>query len=197
LRLLCEHGWYLGLDLNGPIYQLQISIKYADLISKGRIAEVNSKLSHFFKGQEREIERNLTAAFPKRVKQIKAAMRAHRRGEYYLSIPVFFAFVEGISQELTKYRFFKTESMRKWARSIEDAVLIKQILEPLKVVGASQQRQSSQASGLKRHDVLHGASTNYGDDPVNSYKALSLLNYVGNTLRQNCFEKVRKPRTGV
>ena len=36
--------------------------------------------------------------------------------------------------------------------------------------------------GLNRHDVLHGDSFDYGEDKINSYKALSLLLYISETV---------------
>ncbi len=57
------------------------------------------------------------------------------------------------------------------------------LLEPLKYTGVMRQIQDlDNPLGITRHDVLHGDSVDYGEDGLNSYKALSLLNYLGETV---------------
>jgi hypothetical protein len=48
--------------------------------------------------------------------------------------------------------------------------------------------------GFNRHDVLHGDCVDYGDDKINSYKALSLVNYLSETvyMAKEHFEKNKK-----
>ena len=67
--------------------------------------------------------------------------------------------------------------------NVKSDSIIEIVLEPLKHTGVTRQKQNlSNPLGINRHDVLHGDSVDYGKDKVNSYKVLSLLNYIGETV---------------
>ncbi|MEI9921885.1 MAG: hypothetical protein WDO14_24300 [Bacteroidota bacterium] len=69
---------------------------------------------------------------------------------------------------------------KEWTDTIHVDSILHLIVEPLKHFGPSRKTQvPGKPLGFNRHDVLHGTSVDYGDDDVNAFKTLSLLNYIG------------------
>jgi len=181
-KILAEYGWYLPLDFNPPIIN-----SYADKLKKGNYEFVNNEMVALFDNDIADIEVGLIKKFPNRKAAIQAAIRAHNNQEYFLSIPVFFSQIEGICKELTGIRFFKIKNNQpltsSWIKNVKSDSIIELVLEPLKHTGVTRQKQNiSNPLGINRHDVLHGDSVDYGEDKLNSYKVLSLLNYIGETI---------------
>lgn len=179
---LAEIGWYLPFDFHFPTVN-----EIKRLIDNGEIELADQEMIKIIDEQNEDIRNGLIEKYPHRKEAISAGMRAHKECEYYLSIPVFFAQTEGICKELTGHRFFKMKKgdpdTRKWADTYEKDTIISMLLEPLRITGETRRiQETSRPSGLNRHDVLHGDSCDYGRDKINSFKALSLLNYIGLTL---------------
>jgi hypothetical protein len=186
LRNLADLGWYLPYEFNGPLLQLTEGTRLIKMIDEGKSHAVDQELIGYFDNNIIEIQRKLIELYPTRASQIQSAINAHLRGDYYASIPIFFCMIEGICQQITGYRFFKVESTKKWALKFKDASILSIILEPLKHESTVRRKQErGMPSGLNRHDVLHGTCVDYGDNALNSYKALSLLNYVAVTVNEN------------
>jgi hypothetical protein len=181
LRQLLQQGWYL------PFYINEATINsLANDISNGNTYSADQFIMETFdQGSVVELEK-LTTRFPARAKAIIAAFDAHRRGEYYLSIPVFFAQTEGICKEIIGSRFFSVKKGKptttSWASAREQDDYVNLLLKPLVEIGEARRIQEmGKPSGVNRHDVLHGDSLDYGTK-VNSYKAFSLLTYIGGTI---------------
>lgn len=177
---LAELGWYLPMEAcPGDTKFLMESVDHAI---------IDIKMMQIFDRNIKIIEAELVKKFPNRKMPIEAAFRAHKQKEYYLSIPVFFAQTEGICMELLGVRFFKLRNDGSPATiiclsNIDKGSFINLLLEPLKITGTARKKQNPDLPfGINRHDVLHGDSTDYGADKVNSYKTLSLLNYIGETV---------------
>lgn len=181
LRRLVQLGWYLPFHVNEATMN-----SLADKIASGGVSSADSYIVEIIdQGSVAEVQK-LTERFPTRSKIILAAFDAHRKGEYYLSIPVFFAQVEGICTEIVGSRFFSLKKGRPattdWASEYEQGDYVSLLLRPLLEVGEARRiQEKGKPSGVNRHDVLHGDSLDYGTK-VNSYKALSLLIYVGVTI---------------
>lgn len=115
LLLLAQHGWYL--DFNMPLPSLW-EIKNA--ISSGEIKEVEDALVVYFEGQLEEIEKTINAQFPHRAHIISSAVKAHRSGDYYLSIPVLLAQTDGVCKEVVdQYLFMKKDKKPRTAIYVE------------------------------------------------------------------------------
>lgn len=110
-----------------------------------------------------------------------------------MSIPVFLAQSDGKCKSImdNKYSLFgvnKRNGFTPWTSdwvqgNIEVGSIYDMVLGPLKIKGGFNKHESElNLLGFSRHDVLHGSSVDYGEDKTNSYKALSLLNYVGETV---------------
>lgn len=100
-------------------------------------------------------------------------------------MPVVFAQIDGLSYELTGYKFFDNDrrtyapEIAKWVdahasvSSLEEAYL-----SVLLNKGAFQKHRSNpNLISFTRHSILHGETTDYGTE-INSLKAFSLLVFV-------------------
>lgn len=183
LLLLAQYGWYL--DFNMPLPSL-LEIKKA--ISSGEIEEVEEALVEYFESQLDAVEKSFDAKFPRRSHIISSAIKAHRNGEHFLSIPVFLAQTDGICKEVVdQYLFMKKGRKPRTAIYVEQVAADTYkaaLLSPLAAstpISASEHEREEGFNLLNRHMVLHGESLDYGNK-VNSLKAISLINYVSQAL---------------
>ena len=181
-KILAEHGWYLPLDFHPLVVN-----RMAEHIKEGNSKIADGEMIEFLDDELSNIQKQIITRFPKREKAITAAINAHRKGEYYLSIPVFFTQIEGICNELMGIRFFKIRKNKSrtapWVSNFKSDSILRMLLEPLNITGPMRRSQEiGNPLGINRHDVLHGDCSDYGDSKINSYKVLSLLNYVSDTV---------------
>ncbi len=119
---------------------------------------------------------------PNRSDAIEQALKAHEAGLFYASMPVVFAQIDGLSYELTGYKFFDNDrrtyepEIAKWvAANAGTSSLDVAFLSVLLDKGAFQKhRNNPNRISFTRHSILHGETTDYGTE-VNSLKAFSLL----------------------
>lgn len=181
-KILAENGWYMPFDFH-PVIVNRMSAN----IKEGNSLTTDNEMINFFDRELSNIQMELNKKFPDRSNAINAGIRAHKKQEYYLSIPVFFAQIEGICNELTGIRFFTTSKKQPktnlWVKKFENDSIPRILLEPLYISGPMRELQDfDNPLGINRHDVLHGNSVNYGDSKVNGYKVFSLLNYISDTV---------------
>lgn len=184
LLLLAQHGWYLDFNMSLPSLW---EIKKA--MSGGEIEEVEEALVEYFENQLEEIEKSIIAQFPHRAHIIRSAIQAHRKEEYYLSIPVLLAQTDGICKEVVdQYLFMKKDKKPRTAIFVEQVAADTYkaaLLSPLAAstpISASEHEREEGFNLLNRHMVLHGESLDYGSK-VNGLKAISLVNYVSQALK--------------
>jgi len=186
LKTLGEHGWFLDLEMPMPgIWQLE------EAMNDGNIKEAEDALINYFKKRTSKIEDDLCAQFPDRAKILRAAFKAHSRGEYELSIPVFLAQADGICNEITGIQLYqkrnRVPATAVYVQRLANDTFRTAILHPLSLtlpISASKYKRGDNFNDLNRHQVLHGESTSYGSE-VNSLKAISLLNYVAQVLAKS------------
>jgi len=181
-KALAEEGWYLPLDFHPVIVN-----RMAQLIKDGNTDLADSEMIEFLDDELLNILEQIKIRFPHRSNAINASVRAHKNCDYYLSIPVFFAQIEGICNELTGTRIFKIKKGQSkttdWINTVKSDSILRMLLEPLGIIGPMRQAQEfGNPLGINRHDILHGDCYDYGDSKVNSYKVLSLLNYISDTV---------------
>jgi hypothetical protein len=185
--LLGHQGWYLDWGAT-PRSMMTMIVE----IAAGNHAEANRRLCAHFESRLSGIEQSIAFRYPSRAGVIGAAFRAHRCGEYHLSIPVFFAQTDGICHdEMKQYFFQKRAGKPRTAMYVEEiaadaflAALLSPLSETLPV-NASESGRNAQGmndSVLNRHSVMHGESLDYGNR-TNSFKAVSLLNFVAHAAR--------------
>jgi hypothetical protein len=184
LIILAEKGWYTPVFGEVPAFIVGL----AHDILNGKEKRVDRTLIKMYKDREEELVADMVRKFPHRRQPIKAAFKAHYQKEYYLSIPVFLAQIEGIFNELVEQRFFKIrkgkgEPFAKQALEMlsKDGFSKAAIGPLLRLNEVNRPQVPNNPSGLNRHDVLHGDSNDYGNE-INSYKTLSLLVYISDTV---------------
>ena len=98
---LGESGWYLDGEMGmSALWEIE------GLLHAGEVAKVDRVLMQHFEGRLSKIEEYLCNALPKRKKILHAALAAHHRGEYELSIPTLLAQSDGACFDLTGYVLF-------------------------------------------------------------------------------------------
>lgn len=179
ISILSQHGWYLS-----PFMTREESIEIANLLSTDHQVEADKKMMLFFKEHERKIEKSICTQFPDREKLIRLAFKAHRRREYELSIPVMIAQADGMCKQLIGTQLFAKNdgvpSTSRFAEQFASDAFLSSILEPLRqtnIVSANTRDLPSLVGVLNRHGILHGTILDYASQ-MNSYKAISLLQYV-------------------
>lgn len=178
LATLAQHGWYLDPEMDLP--------GIADLIQlfeRGETTAAHGQLASYFDQRSEAILDALCAAFPSRAKIFISAFKAHKIGEYELSVPVLLAQADGICLELTGVQLYSKRRDGKTTRVSEaiatfnvdsfTAALLHPLTEVFPITFSSHER-AGLADILNRHAVLHGESVSYGNR-INSCKAISLL----------------------
>lgn len=189
---LAEEGWFISPDMS-----LTEPSEAAALFMKGEREQGNQRLAMYFESSVDEIERTLTEALPRRAVLISAAFAAHRRGEYVLAIPVFFAQTDGVCFDLANGSLFQTERPKKgvpirpatadFVDAFESDMFWRIFLRPLgqKIpINFSKGERGEGFEGLNRHMVMHGESLEYGTK-INSLKCISLLSYAAWVLKES------------
>ena len=180
---LALSGWYLDLEMTFP----QIS-ELGHALLQGNADEAEAALVEHFEGRADSIEAELVRKFPRRAHLIQAAFRAHRQKEYDLAIPVFLTQSDGICTDIIRKSPFRSRDKKPetadYVETIATDTLKSAFLSPLAriiPINASEKHRRG-SNALNRHTVLHGESLDYGTK-ANSLRAISLLNYVGDVLR--------------
>lgn len=185
LRILAHNGWYISMEFD--FFDINC---LADLIKQGDFDQVDKMLINYFDNESSVQQAKLLENFPERKEVLSQAFKAHNNQDYYLSVPIFYSQVEGICKKLTGHRFFSTRHQKpytqNWANNFKEGSLMGLLLEPLKHIDPNRQIQiHGNPLSINRHDILHGDSLEYGNDPINSYKAFSLLWFIGETVLES------------
>jgi len=180
---LAKRGWYVWLDMP---FTFLYSLNRA--VGQQQFHIVDQAVMGYFKKEGRRIESIILKSFPNRAAILSAAFRAHRKRDFALSVPVFLSQADGICSELLGVGFYSRKKGIPRTASAADRFtepnLMLSILEPLRVAGALnafEGERNQHPDVLNRHEVLHGKSVDYAT-PVNSFRAFSLLAYLGSTL---------------
>jgi len=175
---LTEEGWFFDFGaLHIPELHSVTSMSKED---------VEQNMAQYFREHLDEIESKICSSFPKRARLIQVAFKAHRNGDYALSIPLFFAQVDGASVDITGWHFFQRPRGIKHPaagqfviKKYGDNDFAKATFAPLlqtTSINRSQNERPSDFNGLNRHQVMHGEVLDY-DTEINGLKAISLINF--------------------
>lgn len=175
---LAERGWYISAEMDIPFLRLlQAAVESGDPLAIDQLMEswIASSIS--------EIEARAASRFPNRASIIAAAMLAHQRQEFELSLPVFLIQVEGMCVQEFGTKLYSTTkgipNTKYLAESMIDGPITEVFLLPLcqpSGLTAGIDYRSNYPHALNRHEILHGTNTNYAS-LTNSLKAISLMDY--------------------
>jgi len=212
---LAELGWFISGYFGA-----------SELVALGKQCETDAiddlerYVADMYRGSIDEHMGDLIRAYPHRAFAIKPAVEAHNRGEYALSVPLFFAQSEGISfSEIGKYIFKNgrckgdvdeniKDAARQRLKAIEDsddseaiygrmATLVEimwiPFKEPLPLAYGEKDRKSKQYLGLNRNTIMHGIALEEYATEENSLRAFSMLSHVGALMHELVEKEARYP----
>lgn len=179
LKRLGDSGWYIDSEI-----QTEYLHKLADMFLKGDANMVENILVHYYRSRLSSIMSGLCIKHPTRQIIIGKAYAAHNKGDYEISIPIFFTQIDGIYFDLVKEYFFLQKS-KKFSKKLEklsqhpfEGSIYYPLVNDFPISYSIKQRSRYKGRNkLNRHQILHGEVTDYGTEK-NSLKAISLLNYV-------------------
>ena len=178
LGLLANDGWYLEPEMG--LADLSEAINFYNNNDFQKAREI---LCQHFTSTPEMFSDMLSNQFPERAEVLNAAIGAHSRGEYALSVPVFLAQADGICAEITGIQLYSKQNGSPKLASDQTIKNLEPFIAPFfypLVVGtpitAGQKERSAYTDALNRHAVLHGEVSDYNTQ-INSCRALSLLMY--------------------
>lgn len=190
---LGQHGWYLDMNMTLPVLW-----RLEKALLEGHQIDAEEILCRHFEGRLDDIEETLLVKLPTRAALLRSAFKAHREGEFNLSIPVLLAQSDGVCKDISnRYLFMKERgtSRPQTAAYVEGfaskdfmAAALSPLTGPLPVSASERQREPN-SQELNRHAVMHGESLTYGTQ-INGLKAISLLNYLVAVLRDSANDEL-------
>jgi len=188
LLAMSRSGWYLDDQMSA-----RDPIRFKEAVDDNRAADAEGDMTDHFESRTNDIRAELIQDYPHRRKIFDAAFDAHSNGQYVLSIPVLLAQVDGICVDVAKAHFFMAKERLKvveYVVQLAGSEIARAFLAPFEFemsVTQSQKSRPEDFSGLNRHTVLHGESVDYGTRE-NGLRAISLLNYMSQSLKQEAEE---------
>lgn len=182
--MLSDEGWYMDYGLAvGTLSGLYLNQTFSD--SK----VLDEYMIKFYKGKLRKTISFFRKHHQRRYPILEKAFKAHKKGEFELSIPVFLTQIEGLFFDLTNKEIFskgqgkkKENTAKEWLNSKEfDIAFLLAIMEPLREnenITANFSESEYYPNVINRNKILHGRDINYSTE-LNSYKAISLLSFIG------------------
>lgn len=178
---LANYGWFITLDLT-PRDTSEICQK----IDEKNTQWLDYYLAEYTNGKINIIEVNVKDYLPNRMRPILSGIKAHKEKNYYLSIPVLLAQIDGICFDHFKAYFFSSKDESK--KKIKDQILNLNFDSILSLYLGPLQEKINISSGknnyihpqiYNRHEIMHGINNEYGSE-TNSLKVISLLDYMMN-----------------
>jgi hypothetical protein len=168
---LTNYGWYVSANL-----KLLDVLKIFQSIHDNTFNEKEHFLIDYYKNSLNDIETKLLKKHLDRNKIISEAFKAHINEMYYSSTILFISIADGICEG--KIFSGKKESKKSFFDSKKTPYFTNNtLLNETAINEDSRKVVTSFFSELNRHKVMHGLSSDYGNE-INSLKALSLLCFV-------------------
>jgi hypothetical protein len=181
ITILAENGWFISAR-HTPITGLH---RAAAGLNRGEIKRWNDALCDHFTQILDVIETDVIAAFPNRETILRKAFKAHRNGDYELSVPVMLSQADGIGTEVFGVSIYSQheENVKRLRKFLEMHVRQKSfssycyLVATLLPINASREKRGRYTNPMNRHLVLHGESTDYATR-INACKTVSWLQYI-------------------
>jgi len=175
---LANLGWFISLDITPrETGELCLKIKEKDFQA------IDNFMIKYVSDKADRVEKELIKAFPKREKPLKAALQAYRKKEYYLSIPVFIAQIDGIFIDIyDQYFFTSRETKKKELKTMyfdsNFGEILNAFFEPIghkiEISLGKNEKNDRNKVVYNRHEIMHGIDNEYGNR-INCLKVISLL----------------------
>jgi hypothetical protein len=172
LDILADHGWYISKATTlGDIFE---NTKAAIQKDTSKIDKAMTKL---FKSEQKSIHKKLIANHPDRKNILNEAFNCHSKKYYHASITLFLSQADGIMAG--KLYLIKNDkaALKNYLSTAQYTDYIKEVLTKVRGIDCFTDDISKHNSDLNRHAMMHGLTSDFGNE-VNSYKAMSLLNFV-------------------
>lgn len=188
---LAQRGWlisgYFGMS---DLYEL------SEFISTCDANHLDQHVKELYRDDFENHVQEILKDYPEREFAIKPAINAHKRGEYALSVPIFFAQTDGICFEKMKKNLFQNRdhisTLAKVNITTSDTayvdnsivytfiseILWTQLIDELPIGYNEKKRKDNSYFGLNRNTVLHGIAMDEYATEENSLKAFSLLSCI-------------------
>lgn len=189
IEYLAAEGWFLNV--------LSLDLHELDALATSGLDgdELGAYAENLYRTRFNELAAGIYREFPDRKPVIEQAVEAHQAEKYALSVPVFFAQADGVCwAKARKYLFLggRDDAANVAGHAKERVALLSEkegLFDLLEVVMWSPltnrrpvaltkgAREKIGYTGLNRHEVMHGDSSDYGTQ-TNSLKAFSMLCHV-------------------
>lgn len=180
LRKLAQHGWYP--PRNKSLVQLSLWAEGLEDPDEDRAESAHQIGLNIFRDDAHKIKQTLIEQFPCRASILQEAFDAHWGGRYNSSVLMFLVQADGICQEVIGESIYSAMTIAKagdLADNIQEGILRALFMGMMwkeRPLTLSHKTRPGGFSGLNRHQVVHGESTDYGTEE-NSLKAMSFLNF--------------------
>lgn len=174
---MAQHGWYLHSAMS-----LSDIVGIAERLGRSESAEVESEMCDDIDSALDDITDGILAEYGQRAEPIRAAIEAHRRGDYYLSTPVLLAQADGLTRDQLGQQLYARKNgvpaIERLYRDLTDdqRAFFAPLLEKTPMTATELERQG-RAIVLNRHAILHGETCDYGTRGV-SCRAVAFLSFV-------------------
>lgn len=186
-----SHSWFASVLMDFHSYE-ELAFITDGVPSGERQTVIESAYADKYRELFAYLSTKVTSMFPTRSFAIIPACAAHERGEYALSVPVFFSQAEGILRDITSSELFseKISPITKFAKlqreqiptdehwiNMSDDAIWAQLSGNLPIGWGPKLRADNEYVGLNRNTTLHGIDLDYANE-INSLKAFSLLCHI-------------------
>uniref|UniRef100_UPI001478568B hypothetical protein n=1 Tax=Vogesella mureinivorans TaxID=657276 RepID=UPI001478568B len=189
-NILSDLSWFVSLDLRSRLSKISSLLARHDQ-SMDIVSYVGAAFESVYEESILDLSHVLMKRHSHRAEFIQSAVRAHKNGDYELSVPIFLIQADGVAHDVdhelfSNFKNSKREGYRpnvnkigesESGRSIVDRILWSPLSSELPIVLPGKKWKG----GLNRNMVLHGHDCSYATKE-NSLKAFSFLSYVSSLL---------------
>jgi hypothetical protein len=199
---LAKKGWFIS-----KFFGLSEIDRLSEIAMLGNIEKLESLIERFYREDILDHSKLIISEYPKHEFMLRPAVDAHLRGDFGISIPIFFIITDGICVERVKKYIFQgrenvnisilaKEKIYNSELSNNDElthnmfdiiarVMWGAISEKLPISYNESARGKYHYDGLNRHKFIHGIADEKEATEKNSLKAFSLLSSIASLLPEN------------
>lgn len=196
IPVLAQRGWFISESLS--LSQIDELAMTAD---SARVEDTENRLSALYDEHMDSLAEEIIELVPSLAFLVRPAVAAHRRGEYAVSIPMFFIVTDGVCFKTVNRHLFQSKNAddrlsvfaanRASSSRAEDeknivlgfydalsTAMWKALSERLPLAYSEKERERFGYRGLNRNTIMHGIAGEEYATKINSLKAFSLLSHL-------------------